>query len=113
MDSILETIRHMVAGGEQHEYFDTDLIIFINSAIATLRQLGIGPQEGFAITGTTDTWEDFLGVDTSMLETVKAYIALKVRLMFDPTTSSAVTDSIKSNIAEMEWRLNTTYETGA
>ena len=50
-DSILNSIKDMIAGGAIHEHFDNELIMCINSVIATLRQIGIGPEEGFAIDG--------------------------------------------------------------
>ena len=31
---------------------------------------------------------------------------LKVKLLFDPPTSSAVTEAINKMISELEWRLN-------
>ena len=50
-ESILKTIRKMVGPAEDYTYFDTDLIININSAFSRLCQLGVGPSEPFKITG--------------------------------------------------------------
>lgn len=86
--------------------FDTDLVIFINSAIATLTQLGVGPEKGFSITGPDETYTDFLG-DQSSWGMVKAYIIQKVRLLWDPPQTSAHTQVLKESIQELEWRLNT------
>ena len=110
-DSILNSVKDMIAGGAIHEHFDNELIMCINSVIATLRQIGIGPEEGFAIDGEATTWSDLIG-DSQKLEPVKSYVAFKVRMMFDPPTSSAVSEAIKENIKELEWRLGTTYEIG-
>lgn len=110
-DSILNSVKDMIAGGAIHEHFDNELIMCINSVIATLRQIGIGPEEGFAIDGAATTWSDLIG-DSQKLEPVKSYVAFKVRMMFDPPTSSAVSEAIKENIKELEWRLGTTYEIG-
>lgn len=74
-----------------------------------LTQLGVGPSEGFIITDKTATWEDFLK-DTKKLESVKSYVYLKVKLLFDPPLSSAVMDATNSLIRELEWRLNVAGE---
>ena len=70
-----------------------------------LNQLGVGPDEGFTISDDSATWSDFLGEDKS-LEGVKTYVYMKVRMIFDPPTSSSVMDSMKRSIDELEWRLN-------
>lgn len=110
-DSILNSVKDMIAGGAIHEHFDNELIMHINSVIATLRQIGIGPADGFSITDDSAVWSDLVG-DSKMLDSVKSYVAFKVRMMFDPPTSSAVSEAIKENIKELEWRLGTTYEIG-
>lgn len=110
-ESILNSVKDMIAGGAIHEHFDKELIMHINSVIATLRQIGIGPQDGFAIKDDIATWSDLIG-DSTILEAVKSYVGFKVRMMFDPPASSSVSEAIKENIKELEWRLGTTYEIG-
>lgn len=110
-DSILNSVKDMIAGGAIHEHFDNELIMHINSVIASLRQIGIGPADGFSITDDSAVWSDLVG-DSKMLDSVKSYVAFKVRMMFDPPTSSSVSEAIKENIKELEWRLGTTYEIG-
>ena len=48
--------------------------------------------------------------DTTLLETVKAFIYMKVRMIFDPPASSVVADAFNSRIRELEWRLNVQAE---
>lgn len=110
MESILTSIKKLIGYDEEYTHFDQDIIIFINTTIATLRQIGIGPQEGFVIKDSSTTWSDYLG-ETLLLETVKTYIHLKVKLVFDPPSSSFVLESIKEVIKECECRLNMTAET--
>ena len=83
--------------------FDNDIIVLINSSLATLVQIGIGPVTGYAISGQNETWKDFLG-DDLRLESVKTYVYLKVRIIFDPPASSAILDAYKEQIREFEWR---------
>lgn len=109
-DSILNTIKRLIGGYIEGDAFDQELIIDINSAMSVLTQLGVGPEEGFAITGSTETWNDYVG-DRSDIEMVKTYIYAKVRLMFDPPTNSFLVDSMKKLCDEFEWRLNVAIET--
>lgn len=111
MDSILKSIKKMLNVHEDDHNFDTDIIILINSTFATLHQIGVGPAKGFAATGEDETWEDFIpDADDISINSVKTYIYLKVRLVFDPPTSSSVMEAINKNINELEWRLNVMAE---
>lgn len=109
MESILTSIKKMLGIEEGYEHFDTDIMIHINSTLMVLRQLGVGPADGFRITGSSETWDDYLGDNTHM-DGVKTYVYWKVRLMFDPPTSSAHMEAMKNGIAEFEWRLNAEAE---
>lgn len=110
MDSILTSIKKLLGITEEYEHFDPDIIIHINSAFMILNQLGIGPEEGFAIEDKSSTWDEFIP-SGSNLEAVKTYVHLKVKLMFDPPLSSTVIEAIKSQINELEWRLNVSADT--
>lgn len=105
MDSILNTIKKMLGFESDYDAFDTDIIVNINMVFNILLQLGVGPAEGFSITGPTETWDDYLD-DMRKLEMVKTYIYLKVKHIFDPGTSLALNNAIDSQIKELEWRLN-------
>lgn len=114
-ESILKSIRKLIGGmsvpdGEKGP-FDTDLIIHINSVLQTLNQLGCGVED-FAITGTTETWADFLGNTFINLNTVKSYVFLKVRLLFDPPSSSTLYQAMTEQAAELEWRINCKVDRG-
>lgn len=111
MESILTSIKKLLGIPEEHEEFDTDIIIHINSVLMVLNQLGVGPDTGFSITGKTETWVDFIGYDPN-LEMVKSYIYLKVRLLFDPPTNNSAMESMKQLISEYEWRINVAVDPG-
>ena len=112
MESILTSIKKMLGIAEEYTHFDMDLIMHINSVLTILTQLGVGPSKGFSIRDENDSWEDFFSKDSN-LESVKSYVYMKVRLLFDPPQSSAVTESINRLISELEWRINVEVETGA
>lgn len=111
MESILTSIKKLLGIAEDYEHFDQDIIIHINSAFMILTQLGVGPSGGFIIYDENSLWSDFLKNDTR-IESVKTYVYLRVRLMFDSSSlTSATLESIKESIKELEWRLNVAAET--
>ena len=110
MESILHTIKKLLGLDPSYPAFDVDVIIGINSAFSTLHQLGVGPKEGFAITGSTETWDDYLD-DYGVLENVKQYIYLKTRYVFDPPTGGVLT-AMDAVIKELEWRINVAVDPG-
>ena len=105
MDSILTSIKKLLGIAEDYKHFDDDIIMHINSVFSILTQLGVGPEEGFSIKDETAVWTDFVP-ENPKLESIKTYVYMKVRLIFDPPLSSAVIECMKQSIAEFEWRLN-------
>ena len=103
--SILMSIKKLLNVDPEEQAFDTDIGMLINGEFMTLHQLGIGPDEGFSISDADTKWTDF-SKDKTLLEAVKEFVYLRVRLVFDPPASSVVTDAINSRINELEWRLN-------
>jgi hypothetical protein len=109
MESILTSIKKLLGIEEEYKHFDADIIMHINSVFTVLTQIGVGPAEGFRIEDDIVTWNDFLG-DDKRLDSVKSYMHMKVKLLFDPPTSSAVMESMNRMISEFEWRLNVTAD---
>lgn len=102
-DSILETIKKELGIEPDYTHFDPDLIVAINGAFMVLWQLGIGPEEVYAIEDKYNTWDEFAGPGVSDL--VKADIALRVKLFFDPPSNSFLVDSLNKQINEYEFRM--------
>lgn len=109
MESILTSIKKLLGITEEYDHFDADIVMYINTALAILTQLGVGPESGFSIRDKTAVWKDFIPND-SRLESVKSYIYLKVKLLFDPPLSASAIESIKNLTSELEWRLNVTVD---
>ena len=109
MDSILTTIKKLLGIEADYHQFDNDIIVHINSVLMTLNQLGVGPENPASISSELDTWEKTLG-ELKNLEAVKTYIYIKVRIIFDPPTSSFVLDALNKQANELEWRLNVQTE---
>lgn len=105
MDSILTSIKKLLGITEECTEFDTDIIMHINSVFSILTQIGVGPSEGFFITDSLSVWGDFLP-DDPRLESVKSYMYLKVKLLFDPPDRTAVMEATNRMIAELEFRIS-------
>lgn len=104
-ESIFISIKKLLNIDEDCEDFDTEVMIHINSVFPILHQLGVGPDDGFEITGDREKWSDYLGEDSKLLGTVRSYMYLKVRMLFDPPVGSVAT-SFENTIKEFEWRIN-------
>lgn len=107
--SILKSVKKILQIDESYTVFDLDIITHINSVFSTLHQLGVGPQSGFMIEDATSEWDEFLGA-SPVLNSVKTYVYLRVRLLFDPPETSYHIDAIKDQVKELEWRINMQYE---
>lgn len=105
-ESILTSVKKLLGIQEECEEFDQDILVNINAAIFTLRQIGVGPVEGFTIIDKTQTFQDYLGGGNLEIPQVRMYLYLKTKLGFDPPSSSFVLESIKQMISEAEYRLN-------
>lgn len=110
-ESILNTIKKMLGPDPSYDAFDTDIIVHINMALSTLTQLGVGPASGFRITGADETWGDFLG-EAVDLDSVKTYVYCKVKMLFDPPSSSFVMNAMEKTCEELAWRLNVAVDPG-
>lgn len=104
MSSILDDVKHMLGLLPEDTAFDSDVMIHINSVFGFLRQLGVGSQDGFVITGDTEEWDDF--ITDNRLNLVKSYVFLRVKLLFDPPQTGFTQQAMERQITEMEYRLN-------
>lgn len=107
--SILTSTKKILGIAEDYTVFDLDIITHINAAFSTLTQLGVGPASGFMIEDKTVEWADFIGEDLEY-NSVKSYVFLRVRQLFDPPATSYLIAASQKQIEELEWRLNTHRE---
>ncbi len=105
--SILNSTKKVLGIAEDYTVFDLDIITHINTAFSTLTQLGVGPTTGFMIEDNTAVWADFIEDDLDFQwNSIKSYVFLKVRQLFDPPTTSYLIAATQKQIEELEWRLN-------
>lgn len=107
--SILKTVKKSLGLVDADTSFDADILLYINSVFSNLNQIGVGPEEGFQIEDADATWDSFLGTDLR-LNNVKAFVYLKVRLLFDPPATSFAISAVESQAKELEYRIYTVKE---
>ena len=103
-DSVLLSIKQMLGISPEDTSFDVNVIMSINTALTTLMDLGLTEVEDQIVTSDKMTWDELLGGRTD-IEYVKTYIYQKVKMIFDPPTSTAAIDAMQRSISELEWRI--------
>lgn len=103
-DSILDSTKKILGLEADYTAFDLDIITHINAAFAVLNQLGVGPANAYSISSSNAKWGDF-AAPRDQLNLVKTYVYLKVRMLFDPPTTSFLIDAYNNQVREFEWRL--------
>ena len=104
--SILTSTKNVLGIAEDYTVFDLDIITHINTAFSTLTQLGVGPVNGFMIEDETSVWDDFIPMGDFQYNSVKTYVYLRVRMLFDPPQTSYLITAMEKQIEQLEWRLN-------
>lgn len=103
-ESILNSVKKLLGLDSGYDAFDTDIIVHINTFLGVLNELGIG-EKGFSISGPEATWAMFLTDSEVSLNEVMTYVYLRVRMVFDPPTSSVLSLALNETIKELEWRI--------
>lgn len=107
--SILNSVKKNLGLAADYTAFDPDVLMYINSVFSTLDQLGVGPIDGFMIEDATTEWDTYLG-DDPRTNHIKTYVYLRVKLLFDPPTTSYLITALEKQKEELEWRINVQRE---
>ena len=102
-ESILESTKSSL--GVCYDEYNSDLVMYINAALADLTIAGAGPKSGFRITGPNEIWSQFC-TDTTALELIKQYVTVKVKTLFDPPVNSFVLDALKDEADLTLYKVN-------
>lgn len=103
MDSILESVKDYLGVSDDVTAYDTEILMAINAVMIALKQFGIGPEEGYVVEGTYDTWDDLMGDNHP--GGVREYVCMRVRMLFDPPSNNQIMAALKEQISEFEWRI--------
>ena len=103
-NSILDSTKKLLSIPLESDYFDHDVLTYINSVFSTLKQLGAKIPSDFYVSDSTSTWND-IGGNPDVIPHIRSYVYLKVRMIFDPPTGG-VKEAYDNQIKELEWRIN-------
>ena len=104
-DSILDSVKKVLGIYIANMDFEIDILIHLNSALFILSQMGVVKVDDFQVYDETKTWSEILTSDQFNLFAIKSWVALKIRMLFDPPTSSILAEAINTNLKELEWRI--------
>lgn len=108
--SILKCTKKILGVDASLDVFDLDILTHINAAFSTLYQIGVGPAAGFYIEDDEPVWHDFIDDHEPILNACKTYVYLKVRMLFDPPTTSYLIGAMNRQDEEFVWRISTMRE---
>lgn len=103
--SILNDVKQTLGLLPTDTAFDSDILMHINTVIAIISQIGVPVPIGFEVRDETTQWSDLF--TNSLLNPIKSYMFLRVKLMFDPPASGFATDAVERQIQELEFRIHT------
>ena len=109
-ESILKSIRKLIGPEDDYTHFDPDITIHINSAINRLYQLGVESAKNFRVTSEDETWGDLFGGNDEVIDMCKTLIYYKVKMGFDPPTSSIASEAFRTEIDKQEWLISVWVE---
>jgi len=101
--SILSSIKRALGVPEEENAFDTELLMHINNDVLTLTQIGAIDVLGIVVDAET-TWLAF-GATEDAVADLQTHVYISVRLLFDPPSTSYVTESFRKTLDEATWRL--------
>lgn len=110
-ETILGTTKQLLGIHETMDAFDESIRMNLNIVFMILNDLGVGPAIPFSLKTGKESWSEFTD-DAVLAEQLKTYVYLRVRMMFDPPSTSFVIDAINKQIQEIEWRLNVRAKDG-
>lgn len=103
-ESILATIKSMLGVSDLDDAFNNDILVNINAAFSTLYQVGVGEDSHYFVLKGDETWSDIFK-ETDLIDFIKLYTYMKVRLAFDPPSNASLLQSLKDQINEIEYRI--------
>jgi hypothetical protein len=107
--SILNDVKTMLGVNLSDYNFDSDIITHINMSLGIINQLGVGPSDGLVVADYTTLWSALLSSGPT-LSLIKTYVYLKVRLVFDPPTTSYLIEAKERQFKELEYRISINRE---
>lgn len=108
INTILSDVADKVGVRDSEGDFDNDLLGYINAAIATLFQNGVG---NLVVVDKDTTWGEFQNPDqnNNYFALARNYVYLSTKILFDPPPPSNV-QYVKGALDEALWRAREGYK---
>lgn len=103
-ENILESIKDLLGIQAEDTAFDIDVLVNINAIFSTLYQLGVGSEGHYVVLDGTEKWNDIFE-EKDLVDFIKLYTYMKVRLVFDPPTNSSILQALNEQAKELEYRI--------
>lgn len=87
---------------QEDDGYDSELITYINGCLGTLEFVG-AIHSAPMITGYDEEW-DSISDDKTLIELMKNYVNLSVKILFDPPSSTQAVEAIKRTIDRYEYQ---------
>lgn len=107
--NILSSIKNFLGINDSVTHFDSALLMHINGSFVSLTQIGAIEDSSTLSIDENTNWDDIFS-NQELLNAVKPYIYLSVRLAFDPPQTSFVIESIERQLEELTWRISSLTE---
>lgn len=103
-ENILESIKDLLGINKEDEAFNNDILVNINASFSTLYQLGVGSEDHYVVITGEETWDEVFS-EKDLIDLIKLYTYMKVRIVFDPPTNSSILQSFNEQMKETEYRI--------
>lgn len=108
-NSILDDVKKLMMIAPADNSFDLDIIIGINTALVGLRDIGVGPAKAVVVTDKSTKWSALIENEDSM-SSVKSYVALRVKQLFDLAATSYTIQAREKQLEKLEWQLQVEHD---
>lgn len=109
-NSILHDLKQLIGQEWDDPTFDLDIKIHVNTQFFELKQIGVGPEEGFRVDSAETLWTAFLPDNPVALAAVKDLIYIRTRLIFDPPQNGFLVTNLQEQANRLEWRLMVEFD---
>jgi len=104
-NSVLDSVKQVLGLTPDMTQFDLDIVMHINFVIGSLQQLGANNDGAFHILDNSTLWSAITSRQ-DLINLVRTYMLMRVRLVFDPPATSFAIMAIEKQIEELGWRIN-------
>lgn len=105
MATILETVKTICNVSHSESVFDAELLLHINGTISSLQNLGVNNISTFVVEEATDYPALVEGEGEEMNRLLQIYIPLKVKIVFDSSSSATISSAHNMRVGELEQQI--------